>query len=299
MCALEWLFKDARIRESKCISRCNILPIFETWAPSSCNIYRRSYSYACTGLHRTRLGQAARNGRFRNSNLSSLWRALQSAVAADAHRRSRTEDKGLYRMSALRGGLLNRVINTLLFELHISASFTAYEATNQRWRRHKSAGRDVPRIRHCVFSNDLTDRYMADKVLANKALGRVIAREIRFWERKPPQLHRLGTDERQNQSAWAWNREEEDEEKADKKTDISNSETRRCVTISTNIGTVNVVKAVNDSKTTRRQLEELQCHDRTMEQGHGLYIAPYKYGYEPYLSPYKHGQGVAAKKKRR
>jgi len=33
---------------TKCISRCVILLIFETWAPSSCNIYRRSYSYACT-----------------------------------------------------------------------------------------------------------------------------------------------------------------------------------------------------------------------------------------------------------
>jgi len=36
----------------------------------------------------------------------------------------------------------------------------------------------------------------------------------------------------------------------------------------------------------RRQLEELQRHDRVMEQGRGLY-----------LGPYKHGQGVAAKKK--
>jgi len=48
-------------------------------------------------LHRTHLRQASgtREGRFGGSNLSSLRRALQSAVAADAHRRPRTEDKGL------------------------------------------------------------------------------------------------------------------------------------------------------------------------------------------------------------
>jgi len=50
--------------------------------------------------------------------------------------------------------------------------------------------------------------------------------------------------------------------------------------------------------TKRRQLEELQCHDRAMEQGRGLYLAPYKYGRELYLGPYKHGQGIAAKKKK-
>ena len=53
-------------------------------------------------------------------------------------------------------------------------------------------------------------------------------------------------------------------------------------------GAASVAKAVNDSKTARRQLEELQRHDRAMEQGRGLYLAPYKYG-----------QGVAAKKKKK
>jgi len=62
-------------------------------------------------------------------------------------------------------------------------------------------------------------------------------------------------------------------------------------------GAASVVKAVNDSKA-MRQLEELQRHDRAMEQGRGLYLAPYKYGRGPYLDPYKHGQGLAAKKKK-
>ncbi|EGI59607.1 hypothetical protein G5I_12225 [Acromyrmex echinatior] len=56
-------------------------------------------------------------------------------------------------------------------------------------------------------------------------------------------------------------------------------------------GAASVAKAVNDSKIARCQLEELQHHDRAMEQGRGLYLAPYKYGCGLYLGPYKYGQG--------
>jgi len=47
-----------------------------------------------------------------------------------------------------------------------------------------------------------------------------------------------------------------------------------------------VAKAVSDSKASRRQLEKLRRHNRAME-GHGLYLAPYKYGKGLYLGPYK------------
>jgi len=59
-----------------------------------------------------------------------------------------------------------------------------------------------------------------------------------------------------------------------------------------------VAKVVSDSKATRRQLEELQRHNRAME-GHGLYLVPYKRGKGLYLDyiPYKRGQGVITKKK--
>jgi len=61
-------------------------------------------------------------------------------------------------------------------------------------------------------------------------------------------------------------------------------------------GAAGVIKAVSDSKATRRQLEELQRHYRAME-GHRLYLAPYKYGKGLHLGPYKRGQGVISKKK--
>ncbi|KAL6268303.1 hypothetical protein P5V15_001424 [Pogonomyrmex californicus] len=44
-------------------------------------------------------------------------------------------------------------------------------------------------------------------------------------------------------------------------------------------GAISVAKAVNDRKATRRQLEELQRHNRAMEtRGQRLYLAPYKGG---------------------
>jgi len=89
-----------KVRESanravaKCISRCVILPIFETWASSNCNIYQRSYSYG--------------------DYIEHVWDKLPEHVKADsevriycccvkhynqpwqdAHRPPCTEDKGL------------------------------------------------------------------------------------------------------------------------------------------------------------------------------------------------------------
>jgi len=62
-------------------------------------------------------------------------------------------------------------------------------------------------------------------------------------------------------------------------------------------GATGVAKAVSDSKVTRRQLEELQRHNRTMG-GHGLYLAPYKYEKGLHLGSYKSKQGVITKKKK-
>jgi len=62
-------------------------------------------------------------------------------------------------------------------------------------------------------------------------------------------------------------------------------------------GAAGVAKAVSDSKAARRQLEELQRHNRAMES-HELYLAPHKYGKELHLGPYKRGQGIITKKKK-
>ncbi|KAL6257852.1 hypothetical protein P5V15_011449 [Pogonomyrmex californicus] len=65
-------------------------------------------------------------------------------------------------------------------------------------------------------------------------------------------------------------------------------------------GAASVAKAVNDRKVARRQLEELQRHNRAMEtRDQGLYLAPYKYGRGLYLAPYKRGRGATAKKEKK
>jgi len=61
-------------------------------------------------------------------------------------------------------------------------------------------------------------------------------------------------------------------------------------------GAAGVAKAVSEA--IRRQLEELQRHNRAME-GHGLYLVPHKYGKGLHLGSYKRGQGVKTKKKKK
>ena len=51
-------------------------------------------------------------------------------------------------------------------------------------------------------------------------------------------------------------------------------------------GAASVAKAINDSKAARYQLEELQRHNRAMEQSRGLYLTSCKYGRRLYLGPY-------------
>jgi len=87
-------------------------------------------------------------------------------------------------MSASRG-LLNRAI-TRFRVTYSGLQFCgpAYEATSQRWRGHNSLNatcrqHDIAYSR----SNDLTDRHAADKVFANKALGRDSARDSVLSER--------------------------------------------------------------------------------------------------------------------
>ena len=124
------------------------------------------------------------------TKLSSLQRALQSTVAADAHRRSRADDKRLQRMSATGRGLLNRAINALPFELHIPGYRFCGPGTRLKKRLARGDAGINPLDAACrehdiaySRSSDLTERHAADKVLADKALGRVIARDSTLGER--------------------------------------------------------------------------------------------------------------------
>ena len=68
-------------------------------------------------------------------------------------------------------------------------------------------------------------------------------------------------------------------------------------------GAAGIVKAINDTKAAREQLDESKRHNNAMEAialGKGLYLKPYKTGYGLYLKPYPvyDGSGLRKKKKK-
>ena len=217
-------------------------------------------------------------------------------------------------MSASGGSLLNRTINALPFELHIPG----YQFCGPGTRLTKRLARgdvginplDAACREHDIAysrSNDLTDRHAADKVLAKEARKRVTARDSALSERaaaaavwaamKAKTKIGMGMKSKKKMTT---------RKKTTKKRILPTAKRGGALPFLPMLGALgsliggaaSVAKAVNDSKAARRQLEELQRHDRAMEQGRGLYLAPYKYGRGLYLGPYKRGQGVAAKKKK-
>jgi len=160
------------------------------------------------------------------------------------------------------------------------------------------------RARYSLFAfNDLAKRHVTIKILTEKARKRIITRNSTLGERAAAT------------TVWAAMKAKtkivmgmKTKVKTKKKTKRVLSTAKRDGILpnlpmlgaleSLISGAADVAKAVSDSKATRRQLEELQRHNRAME-GHGFYLAPYKHGNGLYLGPYKHGQGVITKKKKR
>jgi len=124
------------------------------------------------------------------------------------------------------GGLLNRAINALPFELHIPGfqfCGPSTRLTSQKRLGHRGDEGINPLDTACrehdiayFRSNDLIDRYAADKVLADKARTRHCER---FGsERESRRSCHLGSNESQDQDRHGHEFEEEDdEEKGDKK----------------------------------------------------------------------------------
>jgi len=109
----------------------------------------------------------------------------------------------------------------------------------------------------------------------------------------------LDSDESQDQARHGQETEEEDNKKImRKKTTKKRILSMAACYLFCQLGTLgslinraaSMAKTVNDSKATRRQLEELQCHDAQWNKA-ANYFVPHKYGRGQYLSPYKRGQG--------
>mgnify|MGYP006961462374 CR=1 FL=1 len=205
------------------------------------------------------------------------------------------------------GHLLNRVINALPFELHIPGYQFCGPGTHLEKRLAKGDRGINPLDAACrehdiaySRSNELADRHAADEILAAKARKRVIAKDSALGERAAAA------------AVWAAMKAKtkigmgmKKKKKVTKKKRILPTARRGGMlpilpmlgALGSLIGgAAGVTKVVNDSKAARRQLEELQRHNRAME-GRGVYLAPYRGGRGLYLAPYKYGKGVKAKRK--
>jgi len=215
--------------------------------------------------------------------------------------------------AAVKGcGLLNRAIDALPFELHIPGYQFCGPGTHLEKRLARGDRGINPLDAACrehdiaySHSNDLAERHVADKILADKARKRIIARNSTLGERAAAAAV-WAAMKAKTKIGMGMKTKAKTKKKTAKKRVLPTAKRGGILPILPMLGALGsliggaagVAKAVSDSKTTRRQLEELQRHNRAME-GHGLYLAPYKYGKGLYLGPYKRGQGVITKKKKK
>ncbi|KYN07158.1 hypothetical protein ALC62_01878 [Cyphomyrmex costatus] len=181
-------------------------------------------------------------------------------------------------------GLSNKAINALPFELHIPG----YQFCGPGTRLEKRLARgdrginllDTACREHDIaysHNNGLTERHVADNILAEKARKRITARDSSLTERAAAT------------AVWAAMKAKTMMGMGLK---IKKRKSKRILLIAKRGGILpvlpllgvlgsfapaGVAKAVNDSRAAERQLEEMQRHNRFME-GHGVYLAPYKRG---------------------
>lgn len=184
--------------------------------------------------------------------------------------------------------LLNRAINALPFELHIPG----YQYCGPGTRLRERLARGDPGINpldaacreHDIaysHSKNLTERHRADKVLAEKALGRVIARDSTLGERAAATTvwaaMRAKTKLGMGMKARKRTKAKKRILPAAKRGGVLPILPLLGVLGSLAGGAAGITSAVNASRAAQRQLLEMQRHNRAME-GRGVYLAPYKRG---------------------
>jgi hypothetical protein len=187
-------------------------------------------------------------------------------------------------------GLLNRAINALPIELHIPGYQFCGPGTHVEERLARGDQGVNPLDAACrehdiaySRSNELTERHAADKVLAEKAKTRIVAKDSSFGERAAAT------------AVWAAMKAKTKLGMGLKTRKTRKRKTARRILPAAKRGgflpilpvlgalgsliggAAGVAKAVNDKKAAQRQLQEILRHNRAME-GRGLYLAPYKKG---------------------
>ena len=207
-------------------------------------------------------------------------------------------------MSTQKGrGLLNHAINALPVELHIPG----YQFCGPGTRLQKRLARgdrginllDAACREHDIAysrSNNLSERHVADNILAVKARKRITARESTLGERAAATAVWAAMKAKTKLGMGLKTKTmRKTKKKTAKKRILSVAKRGGILPILPVLGTLGsliggaagVAKVVNDRKAAQRQLQELLRHNRAME-GRGLYLAPYK-----------RGRGVAKRKKKR
>lgn len=204
----------------------------------------------------------------------------------------------MQQLSTLGNGLVNSVINRLPFELHIPGYQFCGPGTRltERLQRGEqginqldSACRD-----HDISysqSNNLSNRHIADRILAKKARERIIASDANLGEKAAAAAVWSAMKVKTKLGMGLHNkRKRKVQNKIRKKTILR----KRFLPIAKRGGLLpilpllgalgslvggaaTVAKAVSDRKSAQKQLAELQRHNKAME-GRGLFIRPYTRG---------------------
>ena len=202
-------------------------------------------------------------------------------------------------------GLVNSAINALPFELHIPGYQFCGPGTRLQERLARGDRGINPLDAACrehdiAYSRnkDLADRHVADLALAKRALERVKSKDAKLGERAAAATVWAAMKAKTKFGMGVTKRRRLTKRKR---------KTRRILPIAKRGGflpilpllgalgslvggAATVAKAVNDRKAARRQLEEMQRHNKALE-GKGLYLAPYN----PHNS-YKAKRGGGAKR---
>ncbi|XP_077258538.1 uncharacterized protein LOC143895358 [Temnothorax americanus] len=191
-------------------------------------------------------------------------------------------------------GLLNRAINALSIELHIPGYQFCGPGTRLETRLARGDRGINPLDAACrehdiaySRSSDLAERHVADNILAAEARKRVIANDSTLGERAAATAVWAAMKAKTKLGMGLKTKKKKKNKRilpVAKRGGILPILPLLGILGSLVGGAAGVAKAVNDNKAARRQLEEMQRHNRAME-GHGLYLAPYK-----------RGQGVSRKK---
>lgn len=204
-------------------------------------------------------------------------------------------------MPARKGGsLLNRAINALPIELHIPGYRFCGPGTRLEERLARGDRGINPLDTACrehdiaySHSTDLSERHVADRILAERARQRITARDSTFGEKAAATAVWAAMKAKTKMGMGMKPRKR----KIVKKRVLPVAKRGGILPLLPLLGVVGslaggaagIAKAVNDTKAAQRQLEEMQRHHRALE-GRGLYLAPYKRG---------RGVSTAAKRKKK